>query len=173
MCRRPLSVICALMLAGAPALPAQATDSSLKIVVLQGGGVTHLVNRNRHEFPVVSVSSKEALPVAGARVTFQLPESGPGGTFGKNRTTLTVTTDKQGRAEGRGFRPNKVLGEYTVRVTATHGALSAETNFKQSNAHSSTAEASRRSGRNMAVVYVLIVSASALMGTLAAVKSRK
>jgi hypothetical protein len=44
------------------------------------------------------VSDENDKPVAGANVTFLLPERGPGGTFFGTWRNVVVTTDQQGRA---------------------------------------------------------------------------
>jgi hypothetical protein len=108
--------------------------------------------------------------VKGAQVTFHLPDSGPGGTFGKERRTLAVETNKAGRAEGKGFRPNRELGGFTARVTAEHNGMTAETQFRQINAMSESAEASKKSGRSMLAVYVLLVGVSAVVAAIAAAR---
>jgi hypothetical protein len=81
-----------------------------------------------------------------------------------------VETNKEGRAEGKGFRPNRELGEFIARVTAEHSGSMAETQFKQINAMSETAEASKKSGRSMVAVYVLIIGVSALVAAIGAAR---
>jgi hypothetical protein len=58
-------------------------------------------------------------PVAGAAVSFHLPEDGPSGTFPNGLRTAVVTTDERGRAVLRGMQLNRVSGRLQVRIIAS------------------------------------------------------
>src|SRR5207247_9175029 len=59
-------------------------------------------------------------PAAGAVVTSMLPDEGPGGVFGDHNKILSMTTDEKGQAVGRGLRPNKIIGQYQILVSASY-----------------------------------------------------
>jgi len=129
----------------------------------------------RHEYPAVMVRSV-GKPVKGARVTFQLPESGPGGYFERQepgqfslarRTRVQVETRKNGRAEAKGFVPNKELGQYVLRVTAEYGGQTASVDLKQTNEWSQSAQKEARKERNMALIWAATVAAVVVAVTLA------
>ncbi len=118
----------------------QSDSPGLEIVVLRGDGATHLIRSGRFEESLVEVRL-DGRPVKGARVGFQLPESGPGGFFdssgqvgAQHRTTWGVTTGENGRAVGEGFVANKEPGNYVIRVGATYDGRSAEAELRQTNA---------------------------------------
>ena len=166
--RQLISAILALLLirAGVLAQP----SAGLQIIALQGSAVTHLVGNRRTEVPVVSIRDANNRPVEGASVTFVLPSTGPSGTFGKDKRELTVVTKANGVAEAKRFRPNGELGEYVIRVTASHSGSAGTLELKQANAASPTAAASRKSGGKMIGVYILAIGAVALISALFAVK---
>jgi hypothetical protein len=169
--QRALAIVCVLLLLPAPELlRAQAGDSDLRIVVLQGAGVTHLANRKNHEKPLVEVRTADGLPVRRAIVTFRAPDSGPGGSFGKRGTVLQVVTGKDGRAEGKNFRPNMLPGEYVIEVNVEHDGRAARTQLKQVNTISAAAAESRKEGAKMAAVWVVLVGVIALVSTVTAMK---
>ena len=116
-------------LAGAQAPP----GPSLNIVVVDGeGAINNIVFGSARE-PVVQVRDESDKPVAGARVTFTVPESGAGGTFLGGGKNLSVVTNEQGRAAGAGFRHNFVEGRFQIQVTATRGDRTGAVNITQTN----------------------------------------
>ncbi len=66
----------------------------------------------------VEVTDATGQPVAGARVSFQVPEEGPGGLFPNGLRTDLATTDSNGRATVRGLQLNRIAGSFNVRITA-------------------------------------------------------
>jgi hypothetical protein len=149
------------------ARPGQSDDKGLQIVVLQGDGATHLVNHHAQEYPVVSVR-KDGQPVRGAAVTFQLPESGPSGSFfqtenygsaGKTSKSIQMTTNKAGRAEAKSFTPNKELGAYAMQVTASFEGQTAKTELKQTNAWSEAVRVASRKQRNNLMIGLVVLAA--------------
>jgi hypothetical protein len=105
----------------------------LKIVVLEGEGTTNNLQIGSSQPPMVLVQDENDRPVAGANVTFFLPERGPGGTFFGVWNKLNVTTNEQGRASGNGFRANQTEGSFQILVTAAEGERTASVNITQSN----------------------------------------
>jgi len=119
--------------AAAPAKPAPPAGP-LKIVVLQGEGAVNSISGRTATQPVVEVRDEKDKPVAGAEVVFQLPATGPGGTFQGWMRTQTVRTDEQGQAGTSGFTPNDEPGRFNIKVTATHGERTASVVIAQTNA---------------------------------------
>jgi len=118
----------------------QSDSQGLEIIVLRGDGTTHRIKSGRFEKPLVEVRL-DGQPLKGASVGFELPESGPGGSFDRrgqygteHRTTLGVMTGKNGRAIGEGFVANREPGDYVIRVTARSGNMAADAELRQTNA---------------------------------------
>jgi hypothetical protein len=123
--KRYLSVRLAAMLLscliGFQGLAMGQAPSPLRIIVIEGAD------------PTVEVRDDNDRPVTGARLTFSLPESGPSGTFFGSGTTLSATTNEQGRATAAGLRPNSIPGRFQIRVTAVHGARTGTASIVQNN----------------------------------------
>ena len=105
----------------------------LKIVVLEGEGAVNNLELGTAGEPVVEVRDENDTPLAGAQVTFSLPERGPSGSFFGSGTNLRVTTDQQGRATGSRFQQNRTEGRFQIRVTAVYGERTGAVDISQSN----------------------------------------
>jgi hypothetical protein len=81
---------------------------------------------------VVEIRDENNRPVAGAIVIFTAPDRGASGTF-SGSNMLTVTTDQQGIAVGRGFQPNAVEGNLELRVQASSQGRTASTVIRMQN----------------------------------------
>jgi hypothetical protein len=113
---------------------AQTRPPSLRIVVVEGEGAINNVLQHRAKDPVVRVVDENDGPVTGATVTFMLPDSGASGEFGGGVRTLTILTDENGEAVGRGLVPNQAAGNFQIRVVASaHGEM-ADMVINQTNA---------------------------------------
>src|SRR5712692_2000933 len=110
-----------------------AQGRGLKILVIDGEGAINNIQTGAGREPVVEVRDENDKPVAGAKVTFSLPERGPGGTFFGASRNLSLTTNEQGRAAGNGFRPNLQEGRFQIQVTAAAGDQTATAVISQSN----------------------------------------
>src|SRR5438874_11705433 len=89
--------------------PASAAEP-LRVIVLEGDGAINNIRLQRAKEPVVRVENEAGRPVPGAAVHFAAPSQGPGAVFGDGGLTATVLTVFDGRATGRGLRPNKTAG---------------------------------------------------------------
>src|SRR5258708_17658844 len=113
---------------------ASAQDApKLFINIVEGEGALNNVKQRVNREPIVQVEDENHKPIAGAAVVFFLPTSGPGGAFANGSQTLTVTTDSLGRAAATGIRPNHQTGQMQIRVTASHGGLTASAIITQMN----------------------------------------
>lgn len=108
-----------------------AQEPPLRVLVIAGQDQIHNVNGKVHTELVVEVQDQDRKPVNDAAVVFTLPPQGPGGTFDNGTTTLTATTDKQGRVFVHGYRLNKQLGVFSIRVTASAEGKTANTTISQ------------------------------------------
>lgn len=107
------------MLWVASAGAALAQISILQIQVVEGEGVVHVPGVRGNRAMTVTVSDETGKSVAGAAVSFQLPETGPGGTFTNGLRTDVAITDARGRASVRAFQANRVPGRFQIRIVAS------------------------------------------------------
>src|SRR6185312_17320262 len=112
----PRSVIFITLLAMASVLRGQ---SGLTIRIVEGDRAINSIKFSRAHDPVVQVLDRRGEPIPGAAVTFLLPASGPSGTFGANGLSLTVQSDRRGMAAARGLKPNRLEGQFRIRVAAS------------------------------------------------------
>lgn len=157
-----------LLLQGNPAaagLQAPVASPGITIRFVEGQGAINNVNRGTAFEPVVEVLNEQGLPVKDASVTFTLPAAGPSGTFPDGGRLLMARTDENGRAVARGMRPNRLPGQFEIRVTANYQGQSTTSVLTQTNAAPSAAE--HGSGRKWAII-LGIVGGAAAAGVIAA-----
>src|SRR5215471_1329526 len=106
-----------LLISIAPA--AAGEQKTLQVNTIDGEGAFNDMRHGQARMPVVEVRDEENRVVPNARVVFQLPEMGAGGTFADGSLTLIATTDAQGHAAAKGLRPNNVEGNFIITVTAS------------------------------------------------------
>ncbi len=126
--------ICLLLVFCLLAASADAQGPPIKIVIQEGQGAINNIQQHRAKEPVVQVTHEDGEPVRQASVTFQLPETGPGGTFADGNKMLTVQADEKGVAVGRGLRPNQIAGRFQIRVTASFQGATASAVISEINA---------------------------------------
>jgi hypothetical protein len=163
-----LSVALAYVLAvqtlfGAPQVQA---PTKLNIVIVEGEGAINNIRQRTAREPIVQVEDENHRPVAGAAVVFLLPENGPGGTFPNGARSLTVTTNQQGRAVARGFRPNNQAGKFQIQVDASYQDLTASTTISQANAVLTAAAAA--GGISGKLIAILAIAGGAIAGGVVA-----
>jgi len=105
---------------------------ALKIFVLEGTAVSNFIPDRVSKMVVVEVRDKNDFPVEGASVLFQLPQTGPGGTFANGEHSRTIQTDLRGQA-AVSFELNPDAGRFQIEVTATIGSRSGKATISQSN----------------------------------------
>jgi len=122
----------------APTPPA-ATLETLKILVLQGQNAVNNVTTGAATMPVVEVHDENDQVLESADVTFELPATGPGGTFPGGQVVKTVRSNLQGQA-GAAFMPNPQTGKFVIKVTAALRNRTGHTTITQTNAIESVVE---------------------------------
>lgn len=110
-----------------------AAPRALIISILEGEGELNDVRARTAREPIVQVEDENHKPVAGALVLFAIPSNGPAGATFSGLSRLTVRTDANGRAVGRGFRVTKQTGSYQIQVVATVAAVEAEIVIHETN----------------------------------------
>jgi hypothetical protein len=160
--RRSVSVlVCALI--STPVIPAQKEqDANLRIVVLEGDGAINNVRVRPPREPRVRVEDRSGEPVGEIPVTFVAPGFGAGGTFGDAGNSVTVVTGEDGEAAAAGFRPNSLVGQFEIRVSASHSGETARTVITQTNV------APVQEGRSKKFIILGLVVGAIAGGALAA-----
>jgi hypothetical protein len=146
----------------------QEVAPQLKIVILEGDGAVNNVRQRTARDPVVEVRDENDRPVAGAVVTFLLPDRGPGAVFSDGAKSLSVTTDAQGRAVATGLQANTAEGNYQIRVTASHEGQTAGAVISQTNV---LAAAAAGIAAGKLALILAIVGGAAAGGVYAATRS--
>jgi hypothetical protein len=142
-----------------------AQDTSIKIVIQEGQSAINNMQLRRAKEPVVQVTAESGAPIQRASVTFQLPDTGPGGVFADGNKMLTVQTDEKGQAVGRGLRPNQTAGRYQIRVTASYRGATASAVISEINA-----EPAATSGRGSKRFLIIALIGGAAAGGLVAAR---
>jgi hypothetical protein len=133
---------------------------AVNIVVVTGEGAMNSIRRPTPQDLAVRVEDEQGRPVAGASVTFHLPDTGPSATFGSDRTVEIVTTDEQGVARITGLRPNNVQGEFRIRVTASYQGKSASALITETNVMA-LGSSSEQEGTSHKRLYIVLGAAAA------------
>lgn len=111
-----------------------APPMQLRITILDGEGSLNNIRERTAREPIVQVEDQNHKPVAGALILFTVHSEGDAGaTFPNGMTTYQTTTDVAGKATAKGLSPNGHAGAFTITVTATMGALTAEAIIHQQN----------------------------------------
>jgi len=109
-------------------------QSPVTIRVVEGDRAINSIKLRRGHDAVVQVLDAAGEPVKGASVTFLLPASGPGAWFGESDLSMTVPTDERGMAAARGLRPNRLEGQFRIRVTSSWRGATGTATILQTNA---------------------------------------
>ena len=95
-------------------LLAQAGQTGLKIVIVEGAGARNVAQQITARPLVVRVDNANNSPVAGAVVTFTAPEGGASGEFSNDSRIVRVTTGPDGLAQSGPYHPNATEGSYQI-----------------------------------------------------------
>jgi len=99
-------------------------------LVLDGANAVNSIPNRAATFPVVEVRDENDLPVEGAEVVFELPSSGPGGTFPNQKSSFSGRTTLQGQIRAP-FLMNAIAGPFDIKVTATIGSRTGKVTISQ------------------------------------------
>jgi hypothetical protein len=144
-------------------LGASAQSQSLAIKVVQGDNAINSIRHRRGHDLVVQVIDPSGEPLRNATVSFLLPATGPGATFGDSGLSLTVQTDERGMAIGKGLVPNRIEGRFQIRATASWRGEAANATLTQTNA-----EATAASNKNKWIAIAAVVGGAAVGGIVLA-----
>jgi hypothetical protein len=116
-------------LLGIPLTAQSVTDDVqiLQIRVVEGERAVYPIGSRATRGITIQVTDETGKPVAGAAVSFRLPDDGPTGTFSSGMRTEIVTTTPEGIANVWGMQWNRVTGPLEIRITATKGQARAGT----------------------------------------------
>ena len=117
--------------AGSVAAIATSDPLILQVQVVEGEGLAYAPGSRSVKGITVRVTDEVGRPVAGAAVSFRLPEDGATGLFQNNSKTEIAATSADGRATVWGMRWNKTVGTVSIRITAAKGATRAGTTATQ------------------------------------------
>jgi hypothetical protein len=146
-----LSLLVALPTSFAQETPA---PGKLGIVIIEGDGAVNNIRQRVAREPIVQVEDENHKPIAGAAVTFLLPNQGAGASFANGAKSLTVVTDSKGQAIARGLQPNNVNGQYQIRVNASFRGQNASTTINQTNAITAAAAAGGISAKLITILAI-------------------
>ncbi|MGP8244695.1 MAG: hypothetical protein ACLQVN_09275 [Bryobacteraceae bacterium] len=148
-----------------PAARAQDTGPRLNLVIVEGEGAINNVRQRTAREAIVQVQDENHKPVAGASVIFLLPSQGAGGEFANGSHTLAVTSDSQGNAIARGFRPNQAHGQFQMHVNASFNGRTGSTDIHMSNVAAAAGATATVAGMSVKLFVVLVaVGAAAAAG---------
>ena len=148
---------------GLTSLSAQVAQPELQIMVIGGEGSVNNIKQRTAREPVVEIRDKNDRPVAGALVLFAAPDRGASGVFLDGTNRAMVTTDAQGRAVARGFKPNTTQGSFQVKVSVSYQGQTATATISMQNVAGAGAGAAK-SGVSGKVITILVVAAAGAAG---------
>lgn len=109
-----------------------AAKPAIQIVTVSGQGGTNLLDGTTPAPPLVEIQDASGKRLAGAQVTFQSPEVGPRAIFSGGKHTMSVRSNKEGRAT-----PGKMAvadaGSFEITVEAVFRGQRAAISLKQTN----------------------------------------
>jgi hypothetical protein len=93
----------------------------LQIRVIEGEGAVHTIGARASQALVVRITDESGRPVAGASVSFRLPDEGPSGIFQTGLRTEVAAAGPDGKVAIRGIQWNRLAGPLQIRITANKG----------------------------------------------------
>lgn len=164
--RRGLSLLAVCLLTN---VSGAQTAGFLKVTTLEGEGAFNDVKRKLGHPPLVRVVDESDALVAGAEVTFSLPEIGPGAIFAGGGQTAVATTDAKGLARCPAFIPNAEEGRFRVRVVARYRGKTGTMLLTQSNTAAGGTSISEQK-RSKAPLWLALIGGGVTAGVLAATR---
>jgi hypothetical protein len=151
---------------------ATAQVAVLQIQILEGEGGVHAPGARLARPLTLAVTDETGRPVAGAAVSFNLPEDGPSGAFASGLRTDVATTDQLGRATLRSIQLNRIAGRFQIRIIASKEQARAGTVSFQYIADAGSGVAAARAhaasrGHGKWIAIAALIGAGAAAGTVA------
>jgi len=167
--QRWTAISCVALSLLSPAFGQEATDAGkYRLVVIRGEGDQHNVKQGRSTSQaVMEVRDENDKPVAGVLLTFTLPSQGAGGSFVGGSQVTTLATNNAGRAAVT-YTPNKVVGNYALKVSGNVQGQSVAASVTQTNIAAAAAGLSTG-----AIVAIVAVAAGAGIGAALASGGKK
>jgi hypothetical protein len=163
---RLLAVLSILLTTGS----AQAdTPGVLRLRTLEGEGQVFAAGSRSLRPVTVQITDETGKPVAGASVSFHLPDDGPSGAFTGGMRTDVAITAADGKATASNIQWDHVAGQVSLRVTAAKDQVraGAVVSLYLSDAPVSTAKASSRGRRTNKWLTIGLIVGGAAAGGLA------
>jgi len=155
-------MFCALWLQVPETKPAgQAVPQRLRILVLECDGAVNDTRSLTACQPRVRVEDENENPVAGAIVSFTLPQEGPGGFFPGKLRSLVLRTDDKGEVTASGLVPNAIEGPFRIRVEASLAGKTAEASLTEINGVEIKPVAAKRPASRSKLLAILGVGGAA------------
>ncbi len=105
----------------------------ITLVVVGGNDAINNIKQRTARATIVEVQDENHKPVAGAVVSFLLPDSGPGGAFTGGARSVSLVTGADGRVVMPRMTANQLTGQYQIRVNASFQGQQASTTINQQN----------------------------------------
>jgi hypothetical protein len=141
--------------------PGAAQIAILQIRFVEGEGAVHPPGSRIARALTVEITDESGAPVAGAAVSFHLPEDGPSGTLANGLRTDVGVTDANGRVSLRGLRVNRIPGRFQIRIVASKEQARAGVISSQYIAEPGSGAASKRRTKWIVVAAVAAGGAAA------------
>jgi hypothetical protein len=151
---------------------AQPVPAELRMIVVEGEGVSQPAGRRVERPPSLRVSDENNKPLSGVAVVFALPTEGATGEFADGAKTLVVVTDQDGIATANGLRLNNIPGKLVIHVNASYRRLSARTNITQHIVGGSGEKGGGGGRTGLIIAIVAIAGAAAGGGAYAMLRSK-
>jgi hypothetical protein len=146
------------------------TSGGLKVIVLEGADTVNSGGPSESVPLVVEVRDLNDRTVEGVMVSFQLPLTGPSGSFEGGVRNKEVITNSQGQASAP-FTPNAERGKFTIEVKATSGTQTGSVTFMERNAAENVPGQGSWIGRHKTlVIIVAVVVVGATIGAILATR---
>ncbi len=152
----------------AASIAAGADQRPLQINVLEGEGAFNDIRKGLARAPIVEVKDEGGQAVENAKVVFQLPDMGAGGTFLDGSHTFVATSDKQGRAAAPPLKPNRMEGMFAIVVNASKDGSVGHAEIRQSNTMAGGVQAGGGGGHGKLKILIAIAGAAGGVAVAAA-----
>ena len=129
---------------------AQQATAGLAINVVQGNGAVNFVNQKPAQVPVERVVDSTGHALARAKVTFQVPDSGPSATF-KGALAYAAITRHDGTVRAAGFTSNGEAGPFMLNVVAEYDGQTAQQQVAQNNVKPASQPSHRKLALKIAI----------------------